>query len=319
MEWVVAGVVVVLAGAGGFLFWRKKRRQDSRLVSFVALVKEPVTFDPAVLASVAGKAWGADLGDGSSEGADGFVAGAEVLNMISYRGRMFLINSFPRTYVEDVEKSAEGIGDLRLRTLFAEHRAWFSCDAMGVKGTTTEEEVREWYRLLARLFVELLDENCLAIFLPDSSLGYVINEETEAALRADDPVQALQETRSMPVVEVSDDDPLMKEAVAKAREGWPRFVAAFEAGAGENFSAKAPVSHGGRTEFIWLGVTAVEGERVYGTLANDPADLGPLKLGSKVSVKVADLNDWCYVDPDENLVGGFTIEAVQKAARRGRK
>lgn len=313
-----AGILgaLVAAGAGGFACWRSRRRKKSRLVSFVALVREPVTFDPAVLARVAGTVWGADLGDGSSEGPDGFVVGVGVMNTISYGGRLFLINAFPRPYVEDVEKAAEGIPDLRLRTLFAEHRAWFSCDALGVDAATPDAEVREWYRLLARLFVELLDENCLAIFLPESSSGYAINEETEAALRSDDPVRTLQGTRTVPVVEVSDDDPLMRTAVATARERWPEFVAAFEAGAGENFSVKAPVSHGGQTEFIWIAVTAVEGDRVYGTLANDPADLGPLKFGAKVSVKVGELNDWCYIGPGKSLVGGFTIEAVQKAAKR---
>ena len=53
-------------------------------------------------------------------------------------------------------------------------------------------------------------------------------------------------------------------------------------------------------------------------VGNDPGDLGPLKLGSKVSVRVADLNDWCYVDPKGNLIGGFTIEVVQKASREKR-
>jgi uncharacterized protein YegJ (DUF2314 family) len=132
-----------------------------------------------------------------------------------------------------------------------------------------------------------------------------------------DPLKALQETSAPPVIHVADDDPLMKAAVAKARAEWPTFVAAFEANAGENFSVKAPLSHAGNTEFIWITVTSVEGDLIYGELGNDPANLGPLKLGSKVSVPIADLNDWCYIDPKENLVGGFTIEAVKQAARRG--
>jgi uncharacterized protein YegJ (DUF2314 family) len=44
-----------------------------------------------------------------------------------------------------------------------------------------------------------------------------------------------------------------------------------------------------------------------------------LKLGSKVSVPVADLNDWCYLDSQGNLVGAFTVEAVKQAAQRRRK
>jgi uncharacterized protein YegJ (DUF2314 family) len=316
MVWVAFAAVLALAG--GFFYWWIRRRRRSRLISFVALLREPVTFDPAVLARLAGEAWSADLGDGASEGADGFVAGADVVNTIMHEGRMFLINSFPKPYVEEPEKAASEIPDKRIRGLFEEHKAWFSCDALGVDGTTLDDEVREWYRRLAKLFAELLDENCLLIFLPDTSRAYPINEDTEAALRTEDPVQALQDTLTVPIIEVADDDPLMQQAVGKAREKWPRFVAAYEAGAGENFSVKAPVTHSGNTEFIWISVTSVEGERVYGTLANDPGDLGPLKLGSKVSVPVAELNDWAYVDPKGNMTGGFTIEAVRQAARRGR-
>jgi uncharacterized protein YegJ (DUF2314 family) len=228
---------------------------------------------------------------------------------------MFLINSFPKAYVENPEQVAEGIPDLRIRSLFGEHRAWFSCDALGVDGTTPETEVLELFRRLGRLFAELLDENGLLIFVPDSERAYPINDDTEAALRSNDPLRSLQETLTIPVIQVSDDDPLMKAAVSRARQDWPRFVEAFEAQAGENFSVKAPVTHGDKTEFIWIAVTTLEGDRIYGELGNDPNDLGPLKLGSKVSVLVADLNDWCYIDRRQNLTGGFTIEAVKQAAR----
>jgi uncharacterized protein YegJ (DUF2314 family) len=315
--WVAIGAVVALV-AGGLAYWRHRRRKRSRLISLVALVHEPVTFDPAVLARVAGKAWNADLGDGNSEGADGFVAGVDVMNTIMHDGRLFLINSFPRPYTDDPEKAAETIPDKRIRTLFGEHRAWYSCDALGVDGTTSEEEVVEWYRRLGKLFVELLDDNCLLIFLPDCERAFPINEETEEALRSPDPVAALRKTLPAPVIEVPDDDPLMKKAVEKARAGWPAFVAAYEARDGENFSVKAPITRADNTEFIWISVTSLEGERVYGELGNDPANLGSLKLGSKVSVPVADLNDWCYIDRQGNLSGGFTIEAVRQAAERGR-
>jgi uncharacterized protein YegJ (DUF2314 family) len=82
---------------------------------------------------------------------------------------------------------------------------------------------------------------------------------------------------------------------------------------------RLPVTGGGNTEFIWISVTAMEGDLVYGEIGNDPANLGSLKLGSKVSVPIADLNDWCYMDTQERMVGGFTIEAVTNAARRHKK
>jgi uncharacterized protein YegJ (DUF2314 family) len=317
MFWIAAVAGLALAVGVAWWWWRRQQRQ-TRLISFVALLREPASIDPAVLARLAGKAWQADLGDGNSEGADGFVVGVGMLNTICHQGRMVLVNSLPRPYVDHPEQLAADIADLRIRSLFRQHQAWFSCDAMGVDRRTSDEEVRHWYRRLGKLFAELLDDNCLLIFVPDSNLAYPINEETEQALRSDDPIRSLQKTMTVPLIEVPADDPLMQEAVARARADWPRFVAAFEAQAGASFSVKAPVSHSGNTEFIWISVTSLEGERIYGQLGNEPADLGPLRLGSKVSVPVAELNDWCFMDPQGNLVGGFTIEAVHKAACRQR-
>jgi uncharacterized protein YegJ (DUF2314 family) len=319
MQFIIWAGAIGLLGVGGWLYWCWRRRRRIRLIALVALLREPATFDPTVLAKTAGKAWNADLGDGHDRGKDGFVAGIGAMNTIMYDDRMFLINCIPRPYMDDPAAAAEAIIDQRLRQPFHEHKAWFSCDAMGVDDTATDEEIADWYRRLAKLFVEFLDDNCLLIYVPDTQRAYAINDETEQALLSADPLAAFQDTLTVPVIEVSADDPLMQEAVAKARDRLPEFIAAFERSAGQDFSIKSPVSHSGNTEFIWLTVTALEGEQAYGTLANDPADLGPLKLGSKVKVPLADLNDWFFVDPQGNLQGGFTIAAVHEAARRRQK
>jgi uncharacterized protein YegJ (DUF2314 family) len=316
MLWIAIGVV--LAAVGAFAAWWVLRRRRHRLVSIVALVSEPKILDTAVLAQVAGRVWRADLGDGASPGADGFVAGDGPLNTIAHQGRMFLVNSLPQPYTPDAEQVATGITDLRSRELFLQHRAWFSCDAFGVDGRTPEPTVRELYRRLASVFVELLDENCLLVYLPESNLVFPINADTENALRADDPIAALQLTMSLPIVEVADDDPQMAQAAEMARREWPAFVAAFESRSGDAFSVKAPVSCEGNTEFIWISVTALEGDRVFGTLGNDPGSLGSLKFGSKVAVPVAELNDWLYKDRQGNLAGGFTVRVVQRAQSRKR-
>ena len=77
-----------------------------------------------------------------------------------------------------------------IRDLFRQHQAWFSCDALGVDGSTSEQECLDWYRRLGTLFAELLDDNCLLIFLPDTSQAFPINEDTETALRSENPVKA---------------------------------------------------------------------------------------------------------------------------------
>jgi uncharacterized protein YegJ (DUF2314 family) len=307
---------IILLAAGLWLFWRWRRRRESRLVSLVGLLREPISVDAAVLAQVAGRAWNADLGFDGTEGTDGYVVATGSPGMIMCRGRFYLIHSVPAPYVENPQEAAESIGDLRTRRLFREHRAWFSCDSLGVDGRTPSEEVAEEYRRLGKLFSEFLDENCLLIYVPETQHAWPINEETERALTAANPIAALQESLNIPVTEVSDDDPRMKEAVAKARKTWPEFLAAFEAQTGETFSIKAPVSGGGNTEFIWITVTSTEGDQIFGTLGNDPVNLGSLKLGSKVAVKLSDLNDWCYIDRNGDIQGAFTLAVLQNAARK---
>lgn len=178
--WAALAAAILLV-AGGYLWWRRRQRQKHRLISFVALTRTPVQFDPAVLARVAGKVWDADLGDGSSEGEDGFVVGVDIMNTIMDDNRMFLINAFPTPYVEDVEAVAETISNMRIRELLRPHEAWWSCDARGVDGSTSDEDVLDWYQRLAKLLAELLDDNCLLIDLPARlRRAFPINEETEA-------------------------------------------------------------------------------------------------------------------------------------------
>lgn len=315
MIWVVLGVLAVGA-LGGLAYWWWRRRRQSRLISIVGLLREPVSWDTAVLARVASRAWNVDLGDGSSEGEDGFVASSEISHFVMCRGQMVLVNCLPTPYCEDVQAVAAEIPDLRIRSLFLEHKAWFSCDAMELHGRSSPTEVQQWYRWLGRLFAELLDDNCLLVYLPEVGRSFPVNESTEAALRSADPLAALVETATLPFIAVEEDDPLLQKAVAEARARWPEFVSAYERRAGESFSVKAPVTVGDNTEFIWISVTALEGGRIYGTLDNDPVNLGQLKCGSKVFVPVADVADWMYLDPQRGAVGGFSVKAVWKAARR---
>ena len=317
---VLIGGVVAIGLIAALLWWRKRRAaSEHRMVSIVALLREPQVLEPIYVATAARKAWNADLGDGTTEGEDGFVAGASITTAIRFRDRMFLVNCFPSPYVEDPEAVAEEMPDIRLRTLFAQHTAWISCDAMGVEPSDSDAVVRDWYRAIGPLLAELIDDNCLVIFLPDSNQLYAYSEEALDRLRADDPFAALYQEAEVPVIEVAPDSKAMERAEAEARRRWPEFVKVFEERAGSNFAVKAPITRGKNTEFIWITVTALENDVIYGELGNEPVDLPGLKLGSTVKSPVGDLNDWGYMDRAGEFVGGFTIKAVEQAARKSRR
>lgn len=316
---ILACVFVVVLIAATIRLYRRRKKQVSKIVSLVALLREPKTFDPAVLAHLASKVWNADLGDGTREGEDGHVMSTDIVTVIRHGNQMYLLNCFPRPYVDDVEAASQDLLDLRIRELFVEHQAWISIDALGVDDKKSENQISYWYRQIGGLLAELLDDNCLLIFVPESGLAYAINDETEKALRSDNPRQALRDTMLAPMFSIPADDPEMQQAVVTARETWPQFVAAFEARSGENHSVKAPISYADNTEFIWLEVTAIEGDLIFGTLGNDPANLGPLKVGAKVSVPLSELNDWCYIDTQGEMQGGFTVAVFREVMRRRQK
>lgn len=311
------GVLVFAAAIVGFVWWKRRQagRQDHQILSFVALLKEPQLLEPIYLQTAARKAWNADLGTGDDEGDDGFVAGSPGMPslVMQYRERMLLVNNFPMPYVEDPEGASASIADLRLRELFGQHTSWLSCDAMGVESFDDADEVREWYRILGRLLCELVDDNCLAIFLPLTNQLFANMDETIDKLKSDDPLAELMEDAPVPVIQIDDDDPRMIAAVQQARDSFPEFVSAFEERAGENFSVKAPVTAGDNTEFIWISVEAVENDVIYGRLANEPIDLGSLKIDSQVRVAAEDLNDWAFIDQEEEPHGLFTMAALAEA------
>jgi uncharacterized protein YegJ (DUF2314 family) len=319
--WYIVAAVLLLALAGaGFWWWRRRQAASNhRLLSIVVLLKGQKYLDTAIVAAAARRAWGADLGDGENEGADGFVVGAGISYMVMCRGRMAMVNNFPTPYVPDPDKAAAGIVDGRLSRLLAAHQTWFSCDALGVDQDTPDDEVQDWYRYLGKLCAELIDDNCLAIFLPDCDQMFEYDTNTAARLRAGDVRAALDDGRQSPVINIPDSDPRMVAAVAEARRRWPEFVAAFETRAGKNFSAKIPITRQGNTEFIWLEVTAMEHDIVYGTLGNEPMNLPGLKLGSRVKAKLEKLNDWCYVGPAGELVGGFTVKVLEEVAKGSKR
>jgi uncharacterized protein YegJ (DUF2314 family) len=300
------------------------KKPEHRLISFVALLKEPVHLDARIVATAASKAWDADLSGGEDEepSEDGFVVGVDITMMVQFRDRMLIVNSFPKPYTEDPEQHAEHIGDLRLRALFAQHTAWMSCDALGVDATTPDEDIREFYRLCGRLMARLVDDNTLAVVIPEGEHNirmYPNSEELEDLLNSADPYAAVTGQAYVPVVPVSGDDPRMLKAVAEAKSRWPEFVAAFESKKGHNFAVKNPVTRGENTEFIWIEVTAIENDVIYGKLANDPVDLGDLKCGSRVKVAASELNDWGYMDDGDNFVGGFTVKVIQQVAEEHAK
>src|SRR5262249_48937907 len=138
------------------------------------------------------------------------------------------------------------------------------------------------------------------------------DDSLEEKLRGGDVFEVFQKLVHVPVVQVPDDDPRMKAAVAEARRRWPESVDALEKRQpGQRFAVKAPITDGKNTEFMWADVTAIEGDLILGTLENEPVDLKNLRYGSRVRIQHSVLNDWIVSDGRSIQLGGFTIKVIQ--------
>lgn len=297
---------------------------DSPLISFVLLRKNEKYLEDVLLTKIIQSAWGGnyttqgDLSETTIEEGTGFVIGESPLFIIQASHGIYLIHNHTRPYFEDMEELLPKIHDLRLRKAVADHDAWLSVDLIGDgQDIDAEPDPAEFYPHIAKLIVELADEETLGIFQPDTSEINIWSNEVAEKMLSPDAYETFSEETNVPVIEIADDDPDLVASIEKARETWPEFVAAFqEKGRGcTNFGVKAEMTFEDEKEYIWLDVIGLEPRYVHGTLANDPVALGDLKLGSQVEVPLEDVQDWCYLKNGEP-VGLYSLAAVQKAHER---
>jgi uncharacterized protein YegJ (DUF2314 family) len=311
---------LVLAAIEGYLFCRRKRlrKKQSPPQGIVLLLSEHRPLNVHALGQFLGEETGLAVqptegagqvqqeATGDPPGKD-FVMGrppqfASVINKV-----FFLIHNRPQAYWQDSERFfSEQFPDLRIRKAIRENTAWISVDILHDQSVTAEN-----YRIVGLLVSRLFDSDCMALYHPPSGRFALPSDQTVAQLRSDDPVEQVFESPShLPVIPI-DDDPRLKAAEQEARRRLREFEQAIIDKRGQHFSVKAAVTCGSQTEHIWIEIESIVDDRIQGRLANEPADLGPMKLGDRVVVDRDKVEDWAYQD-GENTVGAFTAEIVYR-------
>jgi uncharacterized protein YegJ (DUF2314 family) len=114
-------------------------------------------------------------------------------------------------------------------------------------------------------------------------------------------------------VNVVKDDPEMLAAFAAARATAPDFWRRFDSPAdGETgFSVKVPVTGGGQTEYFWLTKLTKSGEKVSGSVDDDPAYVKTVSLGQRLDVVQSTIVDWIYMK-NGKMYGNYTIRPLFK-------
>lgn len=286
----------------------RPRREDPP-ISLVLLLRQPHDLNADALARAAAGAFGVEVCAGESEAA--CVVGASPHFLAQLPDRVLAVHNAALPYFDNPAAVAAGLPELRLREAVARHRAWLSVESLHADSGAGDP-----YLGVARLTAALIDGDCLALCVPARRRVYVCEDGLSVKLRGPDPLGALESGGLAPVVGISPNDPRLLAAVREAKRRWPEFVAAFEQReTGQIFSVKVPVREGKQTEYMWLSVSALENEMIYGRLDNEPVAMKRLHAGDRFRVPVRDLNDWLYTRGD-TLAGGFTIDVLANLPKR---
>ncbi len=107
------------------------------------------------------------------------------------------------------------------------------------------------------------------------------------------------------------DEAEMDAAIARARSEVDEFIAEFEAGNGEDFSVKAPIEDGDKTEHFWLTDITYSDGQFTGLIGNDPGVVSNVQFGDSWTIAKSDISDWMFFR-DEKIHGNYTMRPLLK-------
>lgn len=129
-------------------------------------------------------------------------------------------------------------------------------------------------------------------------------------LTAATPLAALAQSTLMLV---PNGDPDMAAAITKARANLPTFWKAFEhPGAGEEgFALKVAIQDGDDVEHFWLMNIARDGDKLSGTINNEPGVVRNVRNGGRHAFTAAQISDWLFMR-NGKMVGNETMRPLLK-------
>lgn len=196
-------------------------------------------------------------------------------------------------------------GDARVKELWDHQAGWWAVEAPG-------PDRLKAFQVVGKLMAQLGSTDVGLIFDPESNQVQAYDSSVVKLLQGEDPRQATTVATLETVRNQAGRDPAMEAAIAEARAHFPDFRKRVEAGAeGEFFYIKMafPVKGKNASELMWVEVTRLQGDKIEGTLSNDPVEDTGYKYGDPVAATVDQVEDWCVSDEqDSTLAGYYTVK-----------
>ena len=140
--------------------------QSGDFISIVLLLREPRQFDEADLRDAAERAWEVRLETGND--AKNFLVIEKQIRFIKVQGHFFNVLNAAKPYIERAAEAASAVRNDLVKSAVLVHRAWLSVDYMGP--LNPKLTIDERYAAAGKLIAEFVDQNCLAICIPDKNV-----------------------------------------------------------------------------------------------------------------------------------------------------
>jgi uncharacterized protein YegJ (DUF2314 family) len=283
-------------------FLGKREPPDSP--SVIVLLREPLALSQDALEAISLRTWP----DFATNTEKNFVVKEGPVVIVKHGDEALVVLNTPRPFSDDPEREAASIRELRRRKAWSDHRAFISVLYQGE--STGEAELGAW-KLMGRFVAELAGPSCTGIYFPVKNAVVPNTESLADDLRSFQSLETLQgedDARGTPVVEV--DESKWQRARAEAEAHWPDFVRAFSnRQRSDVFLVKALFQDGSSSEWMWVQVTALQGDRLSGTLKNAPVEVNTVRSGDEVRLPVSEVGDWCYIQ--RGVEHGYFSREVQ--------
>lgn len=156
------------------------------LLSLHLLMDRARPLDASQVAQAASRAWKRDIGTSPASSA-GNVVGTSPGFIVTVADYSFLVHNVDRPLATDPTTSP-AIRDDRSRELFARHRAWLGVELLERPAGATRDAAGQ---MLGRLLAELVADDCIAIYRPDTHQIAPCEPPRVERLRGDHPLDAV--------------------------------------------------------------------------------------------------------------------------------
>lgn len=110
------------------------------------------------------------------------------------------------------------------------------------------------------------------------------------------------------------DDSELRAAAATAISKFNVFADSFYSKAPDakaRYMVKIQLAEDGKTETFWLLVSAIDGNKITGTLDSNGANVRSARKGDVMTVNVAEIKDW-FINDDDSYRGGYSMLVLEK-------